>query len=249
MTFVIQAYAGTFTQSASKMGGHTARPVVVPLFSGQGSPSSTLALARQQALCDIRFPPGHLLLTSCHEAFHAEVSKLPERELNESCISLLDFREPPSLLSFSSFYERNPIISGVSLFLVQALRYLVYFSGPTTEANGLHFVELPRSNSSHHLGVIGFSSGIITACVVGASSSVLTFISNAVEAFRLAFWIGMRSMQERTKELQSALVFPDTRLPWSVVCVGLSKSDVLGFISDFEISVRGSCTGNMQKLT
>jgi hypothetical protein len=56
-------------------------------------------------------------------------------------------------------------------------------------------------------------------------------------------------MQERTKELQSALVFPDTRLPWSIVCVGLSKLDVLGFISDFEISVRGSSTGNMQKLT
>jgi hypothetical protein len=29
----------------------------------------------------------------------------------------------------------------------------------------------------------------------------------------------------------------------------LSKSDVLGFISDFELSVRRSSTGNMQKLT
>lgn len=217
---------------------HTALPVTVPLFSGQGSHTTALALARRQALRDVRFPPGHLLLTSCHEAFHAEVSKLSDRELTESCISLTDFQEALSLLSFSSFYEHNPIISGISLFLVQALRYLAYFPGSTTQDNGLTCAEILRSKANHHLGVIGFSSGIITACVVAASSSVLTFISNAVEAFRLALWIGLRSMQERTKELQSALVFPDTGLPWSVVCVGSSKSDVLGFISDFETKVR-----------
>jgi len=219
------------------MESHTSRPVVVPLFSGQGSTATALALTRQQALRDIRSPHGHLLLTSCHEAFYAEVSKLSEHELSESCISLIDFQEASSLLSFSSFYEHNPIISGISLFLVQALRYLAYLS--TTEASDLSSAEILR-NANHHFGVIGFSSGTITACVVGASGSVLTFISNAVEAFRLAFWIGMRSMQERTQELRSALMFPDTQLPWSIVCVGSTKPDVLCFISDFEIEVRGS---------
>ena len=231
--------------SAYEMECNTSRPVVVPLFSGQGSPSATLALTRQQALRDIRSPPGHFLLMSCHDAFHAEVSKLSEHELNESCISLIDFQGAVSLLSFSSVYEHNPIISGVSLFLVQALRYLAHC--PTTEANGLSSAETLRSNSNHHLGVIGFSSGLITACVVAASSSMITFISKAVEAFRLAFWIGVRSMQERTEELRSALVFPDTRLPWSVVCVGLSKSDILGIISDFEIKVGGSYTSDVQE--
>ncbi|OAX36486.1 putative polyketide synthase [Rhizopogon vinicolor AM-OR11-026] len=227
-----KAYTGAIPQSTYKMESHTSRPVVVPLFSGQGSTATTLALTRQQALRDIRSPHGHLLLTSCHEAFYAEVSKLSEHELSESYISLIDFQEASSLLSFSSFYEHNPIISGISLFLVQALRYLAYLS--TTEASGLSSTEILR-NTNHHFGVVGFSSGIITACVVGASGSVLTFISNAVEAFRLAFWIGMRSMQERTQELRSALMFPDTQLPWSIVCVGLTKPDVLCFISDFEI--------------
>ncbi|OJA19511.1 hypothetical protein AZE42_03211 [Rhizopogon vesiculosus] len=231
MTFLTQAYTGAIPQSTHKMESHTSRPVVVPCFSGQGSPATALALTRQQALRDIRSPHGNFLLASCHEAFHAEVSKLSEHELTESCISLIDFQEASSLLSFSSFYEHNPTISGISLFLVQALRYLAYLS--TTEANSLSSAETLR-NANHHFGVIGFSSGIITACVVGASGSVLTFISNAVEAFRLAFWIGMRSMQERTEELRSALVFPDTQLPWSIVCVGLTKSDVLCFISDFE---------------
>ncbi|KAG2359143.1 hypothetical protein BDR07DRAFT_1415802 [Suillus spraguei] len=59
-------------------------------------------------------------------------------------------------------------------------------------------------------------------------------MAHAVEAFRLAFWIGVRSMQYRNKELQSASGFSDTGLPWTVVCIGLSKADVLEFISDFE---------------
>ncbi|KAG0708446.1 putative polyketide synthase [Suillus ampliporus] len=226
------------------MESHTSRPVVVPLFSGQGSSYGALALGLQQALCDIRSPSGHLLLTSCHEAFHAEVSKLSGDELDESRISLIDFQEATSLLSFSSFYEHNPIISNVSLFLVQALRYLAYFSGLRTESNGRGtFAEMLRSNVDHRRGVIGFSSGIITACVVGASNSVLAFMSNAVEAFRLAFWIGVRSMQRRNKELRSALVFSETGLPWSVVCVGLSVSDILGFISDFE--VKNDCDSSL----
>ncbi|KAG1727831.1 polyketide synthase [Suillus lakei] len=210
------------------MENHTSPPVVVPLFPGQGSSSGALALALQQALRDIRSPSGHLLLASCHEAFHAEVLKLSGDELNETRISLVDFQEATSLLSSSSLYQNNPIISSISLFLIQALRYLAHFSGSPTEPNG-------RSTfADHSLGVTGFSSGIITACVVGASNSVLTFMSNAVEAFRLAFWIGVRSVQHRTKELQSASGFPDTGLPWSVVCIGLSRADVLGFISDFE---------------
>ncbi|KAG1882787.1 putative polyketide synthase [Suillus subluteus] len=193
-------------------------PVTVPLFPGQGSSAGALALALQQALRDIRSPSGHLLLAACHETFLAELSKLSEDELIETNISLADFEDATSLLSSLPLYKNNPIIWSISLFLVQALRYLAHFS----------------SAPNHSLGVSGFSSGIITACVVGASTSVITFMSNSVEAFRLAFWIGMRSMQYRTKELQSALGFPDTGLPWSVVCVGLSRDDVLGFISDFE---------------
>ncbi|KAG2123824.1 polyketide synthase [Suillus clintonianus] len=197
----------------------------VPLFPGQGSSSAALSLALNQALRDSRSPSAQLLLASCHEAFHLELSKLSENELNQSCISLLDFQEATSLLSPSSVYQNNPIISSTSLFLVQALRYLAHCSAE------------PNSRGpfpDHRLGVLGYSSGIVTACVVGASNSVLTFVSNAVEAFRLAFWIGLRSIQHKTKELQSALVFPDTTLPWTVVCIGLNRSDVLGFISDFE---------------
>ncbi|KAG1882765.1 polyketide synthase [Suillus subluteus] len=209
------------------MENRTSPTVSVPLFPGQGSSAGALALALQQALRDIRSPSGHLLLTACHEAFRAEVLKLSRDELNETHISLVDFEEATSLLSSSSLCQNNPIISGISLFLVQALRYLAHFS----------------SAPDHSLGVSGFSSGIITACVVGASTSVFTFMSNAVEAFRLAFWIGVRSMQYRTRELQSALGFPDTGLPWSVVCVGLSRADVLGFISDFE--TKNDCNSSL----
>jgi hypothetical protein len=77
--------------------------------------------------------------------------------------------------------------------------------------------------------------------VVEASNSVLTFMSNAVEAFHITFPIDVWSLQRVTKELQSTLGFPDTRLLWSVVCVGLSTTDILGFIFGFEIKVRGDC--------
>ncbi|KAG2066907.1 ketoacyl-synt-domain-containing protein [Suillus decipiens] len=214
------------------MQSQTSQTVTVPLFPGQGSSSSALALALQQALRDIRSPSGHLLLASCHEAFHAEVLKLSADELNETRISLVDFKDATSLLSSSSLYQNNPVISSTSLFLVQALRYLAHFSGSPTDTNSRSTF---ADNVDHSLGVTGFSSGIITACVVGASNSVLTFMAHAVEAFRLAFWIGVRSMQYRNKELQSASGFSDTGLPWTVVCIGLSKADVLEFISDFEI--------------
>ncbi|KAG2147424.1 polyketide synthase [Suillus bovinus] len=224
----------------------TSPSVIVPLFPGQGSSSAAIALAIQQALRDIRSPSGQLLLASCHEAFHAEVLKLTLDELNETRISIADFQEATSLLSSSSLYQNNPVISSISLFLFQALRYLAHFSGSPAEQNGRSTF---ADNADHSLGVTGFSSGIITACVVGASNSVLTFMAHAVEAFRLAFWIGVRSMQYRNKELQSVSGFPDAGLPWTVVCIGLSKADVLGSISDFEtqrfsssISISKSCT-------
>ncbi|KAG1901393.1 uncharacterized protein F5891DRAFT_1222928 [Suillus fuscotomentosus] len=218
----------------------TSPTVVVPLFPGQGSSPAALALALQQALRDIRSPSGQLLLASCHEAFHAEVLKLTADELNETRISLDDFQDATSLLSSSSLYLNNSVISSTSLFLFQALRYLAHFSGSPTEPNGRSTF---ADNADHSLGVTGFSSGIITACVVGASNSILTFMSHAVEAFRLAFWIGVRSMQYRNKELQSAVGFPDTGLPWTIVCVGLSKADVLGFISDFE--AKNDCNSSL----
>ncbi|KAG1780576.1 polyketide synthase [Suillus placidus] len=221
------------------MENHTSQTVVVPLFPGQGSSVGAIALALQQALRDSRSSSGHLLLASCHEAFHAELSKLSGDELNETRISPVDFQEATSILSWN-LYQNNPIISSTSLFLVQALRYLAHFSGSLTEPNGRGTF---AANANHSLGVTGFSSGIITACVVGASNSVLTFISNAVEAYRLAFWIGLRSLQHRTKELQSAPGFPDTGFPWSVVCVGLNRADVLGFISDFE--TKNDCNSSL----
>jgi malonyl CoA-acyl carrier protein transacylase len=217
------------------MESYISSTVAVPLFPGQGSSPSAIAVALQQALHDIRSSNGQLLLTSCHDAFIAEVLKLSEDELNQSRISLIDFRDPTSLLSNSSLYQNNPIFSSTSLFLIQVLRYLVHFSGSSAELNG-------RNDPDHSLGVAGFSSGIITACVVGASNSVISFMANAVEGYRLAFWIGVRSMQYRTKELQSALGFPDTGLPWSVVCIGLTQADVLSFISDFETRVRAAYT-------
>ncbi|KAH7919227.1 putative polyketide synthase [Leucogyrophana mollusca] len=208
--------------------------VHVPVFAGQGVAASGLVQARQQAALDAKSPLGTMLLTSCFEAFGTELSALSSAELQESDISSLDFTEPGSLLSPSPRYAQNPIISGTSLLLVQSLRYLSFvLKGAEDMKSPTYFQDTLNTNIKHDIGVLGFSSGIIPACAVGASQNTLMYMCHTVEAFRLAFWIGLRSLQFRKSALREIGEL-DPALPWSLVCVGLSKASMQDRISNFE---------------
>ena len=74
------------------------------------------------------------------------------------------------------------------------------------------------------------SSGIIFACVVVTPPTLHPFICYAVEAYRLAFWIGIR--------LQIYWVsFPivsQVLRPWSQVLLGMHKIDIQHAVDRFK---------------
>ncbi|KIJ60216.1 polyketide synthase [Hydnomerulius pinastri MD-312] len=205
------------------------RTVIIPVFSGQGSGRASLAQARDQAIRDTDSHLGPLLLSSCFDAFLSELCILSPHELDQSGICSSDFRDPGSLLAPQPRYKRNQIISGTSLFLTQALRYQSHVQSTSRSHSSRNFLE---TNTDYGVGVLGLSSGIFPACVVAASHNALTYISNAVEVFRLVFWLGFRVLQFTRRLLKDNPV--DSTLPWSVVCLGFSQADMQEHIAVFE---------------
>ncbi|KAJ7051783.1 putative polyketide synthase [Mycena amicta] len=201
----------------------------IPLFAGQGTSASSQSAFRAQALQDAASGAGSTLLAACHESFHAELSSLPPDTLRAAGIHLDDFPTPTTLLQPDDGKTRgpgNPIISGISLFLFQALRYL-----RVVEQDKVSVTPFRDALRRFDMGVLGFSSGILPACVVAASPDLASYIAHSVEAFRLAIWIGVRAEAYRSAamagaELGSALPLPlDDSHPWSIVVLGASRDE------------------------
>ena len=167
--------------------------IEVPIFAGQDTDAIELISACEQALRDATLPSGSLLLSSCFDAFCTELSALSSTEVQQYGIDKAHFKTPKDILSgLPGRYENNPIVSGTKLCLLQCLRYLAHIESSGTSSS--QFADALQSNACHNLGVLGFSSGILPACVVAASGSVLTYISYSVEAFKLALWVGVRTL-------------------------------------------------------
>ena len=211
----------------------------VPVFAGQGSPAANSHKTRSQALLDAASSPScSFLSASCHEAFHCELSSLSTAELNLVGVDLTDFSSRDSLLSdLPDCYSNNAVISGTMILLVRALRYLAFVES-TCASNGppVPFNDHLKGNAEHGIGILGFSSGILAACVVGTSVSTLHYISRSVEAYRLAIWIGVRTQQYR-KEILTCLPSSAHSLPWSIFVLGLSREAAEQSIADFKTDV------------
>ncbi|KAI0304291.1 hypothetical protein B0F90DRAFT_1809157 [Multifurca ochricompacta] len=188
----------------------------IPVFSGQGTTSINSRGVQGEALISSSSSAGGLLLSSCFEAFHSELSSLSAVDLEMTGVKLPDFDRPSALLVVSSEkYYCNPVISGSRLFLIQTLIYLEWATR-ITEAASNTFATLLERNRRYGIGLIGFSSGIITACVAGTSATILDFLSNAVSAFRVALWIGQNDNRS-----------------WSCVLFGIGRRAAEEAISQF----------------
>lgn len=199
----------------------------IPVFAGQGTVAANNPLIREQALGDANTSYGSLLLSACHEAFHKEIKALTSTELQGVDIDASDFSNPGDLLVLSNRkYLHNPVITGTSLFLFQALRYLTSLPGaPTSKIPSPTFRDILERNLDLGVGILGFSSGMLPACVVGTSDSVITYISRSIEAFRLAFWIGVRIQIRRRGSLGFTTLKGNSARPWGVVVTGLRISE------------------------
>nr|APH07628.1 PKS2 [Agaricomycetes sp.] len=210
----------------------------VPLFAGQGSYAMDSQETRSYALEDAIAPAGSILLSACHSVFLADLSSVSSIERASINLHPSDFTTPQSLVSLHSkeHYQANPIVSGMALFLIQTLRYLAHVEA-SSSSHSSDFISLLQKNQKHSLGVLGFSSGLLPATVVATSSDTLEYINNAVQAFRVAFWIGLRTqLYNQTASDGFFVVHGESPLPWSLVFVGLGKEAANNAISQFSSS-------------
>ncbi|KAF9025646.1 ketoacyl-synt-domain-containing protein [Hymenopellis radicata] len=180
------------------------------VFNGQGAADSKLSQMRAVVLQSTSVPAVSVLLTACHEAFRAEMSTLPA---SESGVDLTDFPTKESLLAVNeNRYTYNAIMSGSTLFLVSSHGIVKWVD-------------------SHVVGVIGFSSGILPAVVAATSNSLPSFLHHAVEAYKLALWIGFRAHRYREEIMRHSFV--ERAAPWSLVFLGTDKTALENAIMTF----------------
>ena len=220
----------------------------IPVFPGQGTSTSSTPHAHKQVLSDASTPSGSVFLSACHESFISELSTLSLSELEEADIDLADFSKPPTLLRIpSARYRHNPVISGPTLILFQILRYLIFIDRVAETTGTLTpFSDVLQHNVEYGTGILGSSFGILSAVIVGTSLNTTTFISRAIEAYRLAIWIGIRTQAYRRKALSVASLDHDPSLPWSLVFMGLTKEVVDDAVQSFnKVFVSCRCTHHL----
>lgn len=205
------------------MASKSCTQILVPAFGGQGSPQTFSLDGQAQYLSSSSLSPvGITVLSACFSAFQADLASLNLEERKKVAICASDFMERESILQPpSEMYLQNPAFSGPHLVLNHVLQYLLFIEEKNSSQDLFSFTDILDSNVRHGVGICGFSSGILSACVVGSSTTILSYINHAVEAFRLALWIGIR-VQIHRAGLLTQPVCPT--LPWAVVLSGMPRS-------------------------
>jgi malonyl CoA-acyl carrier protein transacylase len=202
----------------------------VLLFAGQGSRTTfsvaSSKTALQKSLCH---HVASLVLERCHEIFLHDLSTLTcdERVIltEEEAKSL---KTPEDLVSPSTSLAENPVVQAVTFYLHQILEYIVYAASDKDRKK-------PRTLSE----VAGFCSGILPALVIAADAAIESpaFLDYTVGAFRLAFWIAIRSSL-----FSKAIGGTKWRdLPWSLVVAGLTREELETSLADSRSHVRSPC--------
>lgn len=186
----------------------------VILFGGQGSSSlfssSAASCAENDAKASIS---AAVFLSRCHAVFLAECRSLDIRTqeiigLDPSQFTRLeDFLKPPP------HFHTNGVVQTTTICLYQLLHCLA-----ETERSGL----VLDSPTDQVLETTGFCSGLIAAAVIASSSVSSELLNFGVEAFRLAFWIGCRTVVESEKHVRPQ----NLTAPWSLVVLGLTETEV-----------------------
>ena len=196
-------------------------PTYAFVLDGQGNPVSTSPQTIHIAKQDAHTPLGMAVLLSCYQAFIQDFNSLSPVEREESGIAVEACPNPDALLDLPQHVPHNAIVGNIHLYLVQILRYIASIDGSL--------------NRSIHptFGVLGFSTGMVAASVIACADSIPQLVAHATEAFRLAFWIGVRAQQYARSALRDALI-PEPEGPsWTLVMFGASRGEVQGAVDRF----------------
>ncbi|KAM5346093.1 hypothetical protein ACJ41O_009098 [Fusarium nematophilum] len=121
-------------------------------------------------------------LAKCKFAFHDLYRMLPESErsiLPED--TLASFSTPDDFLHPAVEFQSHPVFQTTTLFVRQVLELLVYQSC--------------RGESATVVEASGVCTGVLPAILASAFTSYLStkFVTAAVDAFKISFWIGLRA--------------------------------------------------------
>ncbi|ESK95806.1 polyketide synthase [Moniliophthora roreri MCA 2997] len=210
-----------------------------PFFAGLGNAAINKAATRELAKRDACSPSGSFLLSACHHAFVSELSTLPVDTLNDLAIDLRQFQTAESLIAIPQSHTHYTVFSSSTLFLTQALRYLSYVESVTNVDTSRLPFDHPLGNNGN-LGVLGFSAGILTACLVATSSTVTNYTSRAVEIYRLVLWMGIRCQLYRNGELKRIGHPRYNTASWSTVFLGLTRASAEDALVAFNTSCRST---------
>ncbi|KAL8961653.1 MAG: hypothetical protein Q9193_001821 [Seirophora villosa] len=186
----------------------------VVLFGGQGS-STVFSAGTASASAEIikRSTAAAALLSRCHLAFLEELADVDQNTPEGLGIEAGSFNHAQHLLSPPSMYHQHGLILATTLVLHQLLHYLADIEDSNASFTATFDLLLEAS---------GLCSGLLPAVVVSCSATLQNFITNGVEAFRLAFWIGCRASVASQTTFR---VLPG-QLPASLAVAGLSVGEL-----------------------
>ena len=194
------------------------------VLDGQGIPASTSPQTIAAAQQDAHRPLAHAVLLACHAAFLSDLASLsPEERAAAGLAADVDAPTPAALLELPTRHAHNALVANVHLYLVQLLRF----------AASVDPQQLGSLSVAPQLGVLGFSTGMIAATVIACADSIPRFVAHATEAFRLAFWLGLRAQQ------YAAAARPHVALPdpagqsWTLVTFGATRDEVQAAVDKF----------------
>jgi hypothetical protein len=227
----VAAYDISYTSIMESVAGM----LKVLVFSGTGTPAANSPQCLAQAIEDSSSSLGSLLLSSCHQAFTNELLSLTTTELQYLGIDVSAFLSPASLLNLSCpRYHRNAVLSQTFLLLVQSLRYLACVESSNFQECHPQSLEM---NAELGIGILGFSSGILSACAVASSKNTLTYINRVVEMYKVALWCGIRVEMHRIRAIADLSILQTS---WSSVFVGIGKEATKSLLAPFNAVVRHS---------
>ena len=198
----------------------------IVLFGGQGSRSLFSPASLSTIEEDLTISPAaSILLSKCHVAFLEEISSFSKEEKQILGLDLHLFGHASSLISVQGDYQEHAVLEATTLCLHQLLHYL-----GEAERAGTTF----DSYFNDILETTGFCAGLISAVVVASSKNIGQYVTFGVEAFRLAFWIGYRTL------VRSSTFGGNHSLDatWSLIISGLDQAKVEDTINSVHAHVR-----------
>jgi hypothetical protein len=202
------------------------------VLDGQGIPITTSLQTTKIALRDAQAPLGRAILLSCYQAFIADYGSLSQQEQLDSGLTLEDCPRPESLLELPRRTPHNAIVGNVHLYLVQILRYVAQFD------------TCVALETSADVGILGFSTGMLAATVIACASTIPNFIAHSTEAFRLAFWTGLRAQQYANRAHPYIESSDPKSASWTLVIVGPTRSEIQEVVDQYNEEKVGSESDN-----